>query len=1128
MHELALIFLGGFSAISRNTTITTFRSQKTKALLAYLAVESGRVHQRESLMDLLWSEQPAAQANNNFRQSLSRLQKAIANKDMVQPYLVVTRQTVQWDPNSEYTLDIDQFLRATDDALTQSDPTEAFNQLQRARALYHGDFLAGFFVTDAPQFDNWVASTREQLHQQFVRSLAHVADRIEEEELFEWIIDLSQHHLALTPWNELAHRRLMRAFALTGQPAKALAQFVQCTKALSIELGVAPSGETEELYQKILRGEFAAPRQGIDHRETVVGPKSEKPLYQLPIRVTHFVGRDQEIDELTMRLQNPVARLITLTGPGGIGKTSLALEIAAAFMAKRDSESNLGVAFVPLASVDKGEQFVAMVIQSLGLPQPTEGDPTEYLLSYLEAQDFLLVLDNYEQLLPKVGTNFSQTIDQSILIAILERAPKVTVLITSRVRLNLPQEWVYPLDGMTLPPSTELNTQNQDEINLEHYKQSNAVALFVRSAQQVHPPFMLTQQNAHAVARICQILEGTPLGLELAAAWVRALSCQEICTEIEQSLQFLTASSAQVPDRHRSLHAVFDSSWQRLSVGAQKVVLRLSIFRSQFDRAAATEIADASLLTLAELIDHSFVRRVGAGEYQMHELMRQLAAEKIEADKALYKQTQQSHAFYFSRYLEERTEPFLGDNANQVLFEIEERFGDIRLAWVYLVEHAHYRYLDAILDALNRFCRTRGRIAHGAELVEDALAAMEIHPRTSNETELYRARLMSRLGNFYVSLGEHKKAHVLVTETLQLCENLQLDIADDLANGPSLYDPNAGPDAARSLGATIAYCHWCLLFVPSATEDAEQVDRLYAKGVALYAQHGLEWGIANMHNIRGVIAHNRGELILAESMYQKSHQIFKDGDNYKGLSLTHHNLGKVNEELGNYADGLTHLQRSLHYTYALSDDEAAAFVLSSMARIGMYQGKYREAEEQATEALSRFERVRFQQGIAFSCDLLGEILYLQTKYEDAESYLTRGMMVCQQHGYPIEAALVATTHGTMALHLLEFARAQELGEQALAFARQAQSLSAEGPAHTLLGEIAAANEEFDLARSSFEQAIAIGKQISAPLVWLKARAGLAELELRAGNIAESQKLLREVAAHKATTYHLQQRIVANS
>jgi len=1035
---LCLKFFDTFSVAIDGNNITKFRSQKVKALLAYLAIEAGRVHQRDSLIHLLWSDQAPKQANNNFRQTLSRLQKVIDNKAAFPPFLVITQHTVQWNLNSNYWLDVDTFLQATDNVLVLDDLVEAYSQLEVAYDLYQGDLLASFSVSNAPIFENWVATTHEQLHQELLKATIHVAESAEAVGQYSRVISLSQRQLALTPWSEFAHRRLMYALAATGQRAESIAQFDRCVEALERELDVAPSNETTTLHQQIVDDKFLpsfpdAIPDVLSIRFNTEKDSSQQayPYHQIPSRAAHFIGRAEEIAEITARLWDPESRLVTLTGPGGVGKTSLALEVASAV----GSRWRNGAAFVPVAAIDSPMLLAPAILQALGLIPLADIDPVDHLLAYLKLLDILLVLDNYEQLLPSQTVDFQPLSDQKLLMDILDQAPQVTLFITSRVRLNLVQEWVYSVNGMALPPVSGDQMLASTVPDLAQFEQSNAVALFVRRAQQVHSSFILAPENVHIVAQICHTLGGLPLGIELAAAWVRILSCQEIYTEIQQSLDFLTTSSAHIPERHRSLQAVFDSSWQRLSPGAQEVVQRLSIFRSYCDRHAATEVANASLTVLAELIDHSFVRRAGTRQYEMHELMRQLAADKLVMNIHLQKETQRTHGLYFARYLEERAERLNGSDAVRYLLEIDERFGDICLAWAYIVQEKQFDRVCSILEVLYVYCRIRGKILQGIELLENALDALNAARRRMGKMILLQAQLMSRLSIFYCAIGKQDKAHLLADQALALAES-QLSMTNDQT-------------MAISPESTVAFCLGSLLYIPSAVHEIKQVDAFYTRSIVLYEKCDDRSGIAAMHNRRGVIAHNRGELIQAREFYQMSYEIARQLDDYQLLSICLLNLGKISEEVGRYGDGLAYLEKSLNYYQALNDNEGVAYVLRNMARILLHQGKLRDALNLGHKALDIFQSILYQHGITFSCRLLGETYYLQKDIKKAIIYLKQGETVCNTFGYKLEGAEIATTEGIIALYQGKVVQAERFAEQALDLAQQARSRSTEGPLLTL-------------------------------------------------------------------------------
>ncbi|MBV7338257.1 bacterial transcriptional activator domain-containing protein [Chloroflexi bacterium TSY] len=358
MPYLTVTLLGTYTASRQDEAITTFRSVRVQALLAYLTVEVERVHQRDSLVDLLWSEQPSKEANANFRKTLSRLQKVIGNREAEPPFLQITRQTVQWNADSDCAVDVGKFQEAISQALRHNDLTIASNQLQTALNCYQGDFLAGFAVADASEFDNWVATMREYLHQQLLSAITHVADLAEEAEQYAQVVDPARRQLAFSPWHEPAHRRLMRALARQGHRAEALAQYDRCYDALQQELGVAPDDETERLYQRILDGKLIPVVSAVS--ATMIGdqplardevpseptsipptlPTAELPAHGvlpagslMPLRRNpHFVGRDANLRALASALDAGGAAAVSqietaaATGLGGIGKTQLACE----------------------------------------------------------------------------------------------------------------------------------------------------------------------------------------------------------------------------------------------------------------------------------------------------------------------------------------------------------------------------------------------------------------------------------------------------------------------------------------------------------------------------------------------------------------------------------------------------------------------------------------------------------------------------------------------------------------------------------------------------------------------------------------------------------------------------------
>jgi len=531
---------------------------------------------------------------------------------MLDAYLLVTRDTVAWNTAVPCTLDTAQFeahLRAGRDV---PDASRA-GAFQHAATLYRGDFLAGFFVRDAPEFEEWMLAQRARYRELALHALHTLTDHHLNRGEYGRAIDSATRLLALDAWREEAHRQLMLALARSGQRSAALAQYETCRRLLDTELGVPPSAETTALYVRI----------------RAVG---DLPPLNLPAQPTPFVGRTTELAQMEGLLQEPETRLITLVGAGGMGKTRLALQAAA--QAHRRGLFLHGVYFVPLEGVDSALQLATAAAQAMGLQFSGSQEPTVQLLTYLQAREILLVLDNLEHL---AGA------DEWVGL-LAQACPRLCLLVTSRERLNLRGERLLELSGLDVPlalPGKELAGYS-------------AAQLFLNSARNADPAFTFNAENAEVVGRICRLVTGHPLAIELAAAWVRHLSCHEIAGEIERNLGFLATTQKNVPARHRSLQAAFEHSWALLNDEERNTFARLAVFRSGCDRTAATTVTNSRFPILVALCDKSLLRRDAGGRYALHELLRQYAEVKLQAEPQAYTETQARHSQYYVQFLAAR------------------------------------------------------------------------------------------------------------------------------------------------------------------------------------------------------------------------------------------------------------------------------------------------------------------------------------------------------------------------------------------------------------------------------------------------------------------------------------------
>jgi len=623
MARLSLSLLGPPRITLDEVPVTAFESDKVRALLMYLALEADRPHRREALAEVLWLDQPARTARHRLSQALFNLRQAVADHTADPPFLLITHESLQFNCASDHWLDTAAFERllATSDShphRRRATCARCVQRLAEAVDLYRGDLLTQFSLADSVAFDEWLLLQRERLRQMALGALGDLINYHERRSEHEAARRFALRQLELDSWCEATYRRLMRLLARTGQRNAALALYERCRQVLSDELGVDPEDETTALYATIRDQTEASPRSA---------PGSIASAHSLPAQTTPFIGRERELATIARLLADPTCRLITIVGPGGIGKTRLAVQAATEHL---ESFAD-GVHFVPLAALAAPDLLASTIANGLKLPLHGGGDPQDQLLDHLRTRELLLVLDNVEHLLTGAP----------LITDILRHARNVTLLVTSRERLHLQSEWLLEVGGLALP---ELESRAEAE-------RSSAVELFVQSARRVRPDFAPSIANEQDIVRVCRLTEGMPLAIELAAAWTRVLTCAQIAEEIEHSLTFLRTSLRDVPERHRSLGAVFEHSWNLLSLDEQRVLRQLTVFQGGCERDAAEHVAGASLALLAALIDKSLLRASSDGRYDLHESIRQYARERLQQAGEL-EATHRRHLDFFLQFAE--------------------------------------------------------------------------------------------------------------------------------------------------------------------------------------------------------------------------------------------------------------------------------------------------------------------------------------------------------------------------------------------------------------------------------------------------------------------------------------------
>jgi predicted ATPase/transcriptional regulator with XRE-family HTH domain len=637
----------------------------------------------------------------------------------------------------------------------------------------------------------------------------------------EWLrdrrkaLDLTQAELAQRAGCSTAGLRKIE----TGErrPSKELAALL--ARALEID------GEHQASFVRVARGELNVERLGMPTTDQTDSPAPVR-LDTLPISPTPFVGRRDELDALTELLRDRNCRLLTLIGPGGIGKTRLSIEVA-----KQASESFAnGVCFVPLAMLSSANFLVPTIADAMSFSFQGQIEARVQLFNHLRHQHLLLVLDNMEHLLDGV----------ELIAEIISSSPGVKLVVTSRERLNLPGEWVYEIEGLPVPRQTTASAA-------ESY---SSVVLFLQTARRVRTGFALAENDLDCVVHICRVLEGIPLGIELAAAWVFALSPREIADQIDQNLDFLATTMRGVPERQRSLRAAFDHSWNLLSDDERCVMSRLAVFQGGFDRQAAEQVAGASLASLLALSSKSLVRRRESGRFDLHEVIRQYALSHLEQDID-HKATVDQHSDYYLSLLADREKDLKGLAQIEALRELIQEIGNIRAGWAWAVDQRRFTSMDRALRSYGYMSEVGNRLREGIDEIELVVNALDTRNPT-HEVQSILSQADAQLGLLYFRLGKFEQALNLFANGLTLARALdepRLMVQPLVFGGimrhllgeydQSLQYMREGGRYARATGDEwlAIYAHYNIGYVAS-------LDGHYAKGYELM-KHSLEaWRIS--------------------------------------------------------------------------------------------------------------------------------------------------------------------------------------------------------------------------------------------------------------------------------------------
>ncbi len=1079
MEDLSIATLGTLRVTLGGKPVRGFRSDKERALLVYLAVEADRLHRREALTGLFWPQFPESNARHTLSQALTDLRHVLADRERATPYLSASRAAVGLSDACRPWVDVREFSSLMDtggmqEGYARAHPklgSDALDRLGRAVTLYQGRFLRGFSLGDAPAFEEWQLLQRERLHRQVTEALALLIEHHIAEGTYKTALRAAWRLVELDPWRETAQRQLILLLALTGQRSAALRQYERCRRILREELGVDPDESTQSLIKAVRAGTLVADLPVSDDRSATSGPSygAEVPVPLLPL-----IGREAEMAALSNHIRDSNVRLLTLVGPGGIGKTRLALEV----IATQASRYPDGAYLVPLVATTSWEACLAAIVQSIGLVASKQsGSVKRQLLRYIKGKAMLLLLDNVEQLVDHAPR----------FVQLVESAPGLQVIATSRVRLGVLGETVFPVDALAVPEQADLAVSELSEVA--------AVKLFARSAQRVAQDFRLSESNAQAIVAICRQVEGMPLALLLAAAWTGVLSPDQILERLaeedaldsDQPIDFLRARWPEMPARQRSMRAVFDHSWRLMSIRERAVLQALSVFQGGFTIDAAFFVVGATLQEVRRLVAQSLLGRGSGARFGMHELLRQYAAERLARVEVAARVAQDRHASYYVNVLHRWFEDAQGPRQVAALVEMDAEIDNARTAWDWLVAHDDVPQIGRALDGLCLHYLRRVRFREGARACREALARLDDIDVDAGTPAVRTLRVSVRLRVWLSEFVSDTDAEEAVNRAL-----------DDLAL-PVLSSADVRVERGRAL------CRKADLLL---NIDRQRARARYEESLGLLRETGDRWEQARVLDRLAILT-----LWLTdfEATGRYSQALLRIGEVLGDL----HAMAYALRGLSNNAlyqgrlDEATRLAREgLEVRRELGDPLEVVEGLQTLALRYVAAGRVEKALPLYDESVTIMDRLGLPAPYARGVKAWG--LMLAGDYDQADSLVRRALTEAQKTG---ERRLIAWNRhvlGSLALVGGEVGDAIARLAHCVDEFRALGEISFLGMMLSFLGYAHRSNGDRDGALACFMEALQMGVKSGASAVMASALPGMAMLYADAGRAERAHALVAVV------------------
>lgn len=1013
VNTLQITVLGNLQMRIGEGAPIRFAARRAATLVAYLALTRS-THSREALATMLWDDRTQKQSMANMRSLLAQMPKPI------KPYILKSRDSLAINPDLPVVVDAAIF----EEAIT----AKAFAE---AVACYKGDFLAGITIRDSEGLETWLIVMRERLRQQASNARQALAENSLRQRHFAEGISHAEALIALDSLREGSYQTLMMLLARDGQRGRALQVYGQCRAMLAEEFGLEPLAKTTALAQRI--------RQMQD-----------EPPFVVPHPAGTFIGRQQELTLATNSLDQ---RLITLIGPGGIGKTRLATAIATHARGLFWD----GIYFIELANLADPtatpEMIASYIATHMGLTLQRTPSAQEQLLTHLADRELLLVLDNMEHLLP-AGANLIHTLQQN--------NPQLTLLITTRQRLNLQAEHLIPLHGFPIP-------------KLTHSQSSAILQLFQQAAQRTQPTFTFTSEEDRATAlAICRLVEGSPLGIELATAWLPYYTLSHIHQAIAQNLDFITTRHSHIPTRHRSLRAVFQHSWTLLDPAEQTTLSHLAQFRGGFDLPAAQQIAAASPHHIFSLIDKSLIHAEGqdSPRFLLRDFIQQYALEK--QDPAGQLTLAQTHANYYLQQLAQPTPT------------LRSELGNIQRAWQWTIENRPLTLLDH-LNNLTRFYEVAGffqeaqnNLQHAIDYVTERSLSRRMFDLLV-KLYLYQAEFLSKQGQYPAGInaaqtayqiantpqdkisarlhlsriagfqGQHDQALTYAQECADYYEqtNTPQALAQALDIIGSVYTRQGNFDQAITVLQRVVSLDrqrgdekelvGHLVHLGTAYMEItnyEEALRYHKEARDLAKQHNYQERLAQTSNNLGLVYWRIGQYQAALTAYQEGEQIAQQIGHQRGVALTNGNIGVIYKELGDFDKALASYNKAIAIAEEAGLRWEIARYIGNIGNLYKEQGDYESALPHLRQALAIDKALANTDGMARHLGNIGDIYRLYHQYNLALPYLDESVRLYRENGANYYLCTYLIIKAMTLFELGHITEAEQLNQEGLAIAKE--------------------------------------------------------------------------------------------